>query len=509
MSSSFFLKPGSKAGKKRKNPAAAATTKGKPLKKGGKPGKQSSGSKAGPSASGPVPKKQRRAKEEDEEIASDDEEYDSPLAFSSDEGDEETPQDKRLRLAKQYLSEIERQEAERNEDKELSQSVEQRLQSEYLDSVGKLRRNIAGSLKSSEPGSVLKHKLHHTPICALALSPDGKFLFAGAKSQFLLKWCTETGKIVAKGDVSPHREEPETGKKRRSHVITICVSTDMKYLALAEGGPHIQIWCPQTLQHVKTLKGHRDSVAGLVFRKGTHDLYSAAKDRSVKIWSLDEMAYVESLFGHQTGVTSIDALSRERAITAGGSDCSLRIWKITEESQLIYNGHRDSIECVKLINDEHFVSGGMDGAISLWSALKKKPICTTQLAHGLGDNSVANWITAIAVVVNTDLVATGSLHFRRTPDWLVAILYNLLSHFAGSCDGFVRLWQSNPNARKLQEIQAVPIAGFINGLAFNADGTKLFVAVGQEHRLGRWWRIKEAKNHIVVVDIKIQSAAGK
>jgi len=46
-------------------------------------------------------------------------------------------------------------------------------------------------------------------------------------------------------------------------------------------------------------------------------------------------------------------------------------------------------------------------AIGLWSALKKKPICTTQLAHGVGGNGVANWITAIAVVVNTDLVATG------------------------------------------------------------------------------------------------------
>lgn len=46
-------------------------------------------------------------------------------------------------------------------------------------------------------------------------------------------------------------------------------------------------------------------------------------------------------------------------------------------------------------------------AIGLWSALKKKPICTTQLAHGVGENGVANWITAIAVVVNTDLVATG------------------------------------------------------------------------------------------------------
>lgn len=46
-------------------------------------------------------------------------------------------------------------------------------------------------------------------------------------------------------------------------------------------------------------------------------------------------------------------------------------------------------------------------AISLWSAMKKKPLCTIHLAHGSGENKVANWITAIAVVVNTDLVATG------------------------------------------------------------------------------------------------------
>jgi len=77
----------------------------------------------------------------------------------------------------------------------------------------------------------------------------------------------------------------------------------------------------------------------------------------------------------------------------------------------------------------------------------------------------------------------------------------------GSCDGCVRLWQTNPNARKMNLIQSISIAGFINGLTFNADGTKLYVATGQEHRLGRWWRLKDARNQVVVVDVKIQSAA--
>lgn len=58
---------------------------------------------------------------------------------------------------------------------------------------------------------------------------------------------------------------------------------------------YIQIWCCDTLKHLQTFKGHRDIVTSLVFRKDTHDLYSASRDRSVKIWSLDEMAYVETL----------------------------------------------------------------------------------------------------------------------------------------------------------------------------------------------------------------------
>lgn len=66
-------------------------------------------------------------------------------------------------------------------------------------------------------------------------------------------------------------------------------------------------------------------------------------------------------YGHQSAITCIDALARERAITSGGSDRSIRIWKIVEESQLVYNGHSGSIDIVKLINEENFISAGDDG----------------------------------------------------------------------------------------------------------------------------------------------------
>ena len=47
---------------------------------------------------------------------------------------------------------------------------------------------------------------------------------------------------------------------------------------------------------------HRDTVTGLAFRYGTHELFSASFDRTVKLWSLADRAYIDTLYGHQSEV---------------------------------------------------------------------------------------------------------------------------------------------------------------------------------------------------------------
>ena len=43
--------------------------------------------------------------------------------------------------------------------------------------------------------------------------------------------------------------------------------------------------------------------------------------------------------------------------------------------------------------------------------------------------------------------------------------------------------------------------GFVNSVRFSSDGLQLVAAVGQEHRLGRWWRLKQARNSLAVVKL--------
>jgi ribosomal RNA-processing protein 9 len=124
------------------------------------------------------------------------------------------------------------------------------------------------------------------------------------------------------------------------------------------------------------------------------------------------MGYIETLFGHQAPVLHIDALLRETAVSVGGRDKSVRYWKVPEESQLVFRGGgrsgwedvlegRDledemdvdadgnvkekqrkktlggkvvenfvegSLECVAMIDETTFVSGGDSGWVYILHA---------------------------------------------------------------------------------------------------------------------------------------------
>jgi ribosomal RNA-processing protein 9 len=129
-------------------------------------------------------------------------------------------------------------------------------------------------------------------------------------------------------------------------------------------------------------------------------MYSASYDRTVKLFDLSVMGYVETLFGHQDSVLSVDCLRGETAVTCGGRDKSVRFWKITDESQLVFRagglskvravlegGLEDveaieestirhqtsymegSVDCVAMIDESTFLSGGDSGCARTTRAL--------------------------------------------------------------------------------------------------------------------------------------------
>ena len=491
----------------------------------------------------------------------------------SDESDEETIEEKRLRLAKKYLEEIERQEKERidevseqqvenraNIESGLDNAVNLRLRRDDLEESGKLVRAVAHNYEGLEAKQIVDfsgvqllrdHKVHKLSITCIAISSDGKYILSGSKDGGLVLWRMELqnedfpksnsqNDIESNGDVSKKSENESLvsekwtinklarvagGRKgcedkhvgHCTSVNCVTISSDSKFLASGDDSHLIIIWkisvgddkpkedsvskCQlqsnlnSGLEKIHVFKGHRSPVSGLAFRIGTHTLYSCSHDRSVKVWNLDEMAYVETLFGHQDSITGIDAGIRERVLTSGGRDGTVRIWKIVEESQLVFNAPavssdntKDnsikgagaigsaSVDSIKRLDEQHFVTCGEDGHVSLWNVMKKKPVHTIPRAHGSDPvNNDPRWISAIATMQNTDLIASGS------------------------SDGVVRLWKCREKFRVLEEIAALQIGqlvikqnvesicepssnGFINGMCFHPSGRALLLGIGQEHR---------------------------
>ena len=77
---------------------------------------------------------------------------------------------------------------------------------------------------------------------------------------------------------------------------------------------------------------------------------------------------------------------------------------------------------------------------------------------------------------------------------------------SGAADGFVRLWQVKRGAgvsRTLEAIDQVPAVGFVNALAIASSGRFVLGGLGQEPRLGRWGRVKNARCGLLLQPLSI------
>ncbi|XP_014260529.1 U3 small nucleolar RNA-interacting protein 2 [Cimex lectularius] len=461
MSSNFFIRSKPKGGKEKKR-------KGKGMVHFDQAAKKKRLSKL-------------KADFQDEEISS--EEDDAYVHNERVETDEEeflTPQEKKLKLAKKYLKEIEEEEkAKQDLDEVGGDVILDRLKEDVLSQAGRLRRKVFDKIKTEYNDcdiNVLKCKEHKLSITCVAVSNDFH-IFTGSKDSSIVKWSLAEMKKVS--TIPPKHKSKHNENLHSTTILSLAVSHDNKYLASADENPVIQMWDAQSLAHLFSFKGHRAGVTGLAFCRHTNTLYSSSRDRTVKVWNVLERAYVETLFGHQNPITDLDVLSKDRAVTSGGVDGTVRVWKIQEESQLIFNGHGRSIDSVRRLDDRHFVTCGDEGSLCLWSVLKKKALLTKNPAHGMNEMSKEPyWITAVGCIPNTEIFASGS------------------------SNGQIQIWRCDDNYKGASVLTTIPIVGFVNSLVFSSDQKYLIAGIGQEHRLGRWSRIKEAKNSVLVINIQ-------
>lgn len=580
--SSFFTVPG--AQKKRKRTASSEVPKKRVASQ--KPNGRGTNSK--PAAS-------KKRVERDESISgsdSDDDDDDSDIPSDmqedvddseSEESEDETAAERRLRLAERYLENVKQHVDEAGFDAaEIDRDmIAERLQEDIAETKGRVYRQLAPELALDKSSQTFFRTNTHAVTSVAACAP---YVYTATKDLFLHRWRTQelpkdqypqTTRRKPSKAPAPPRRKPELEswvrgntakgkekyyKRHTGRILAVAASPDGKYVVTGGEDKKMIVYEAATLKPIKVLTHHRDAVTGLAFRRGTNQLYSCSKDRTVKVWSLDEMAYVETLFGHQDEVVDIDALAQERCVSVGARDRTARLWKVIEETQLVFRGGavdkkqrhpgvdkrsllaEGTMDRIAMIDDDLFVTGSDNGSISLWSVAKKKPVYIEPLAHGIdpaldpraasaekhpsGDETPAptpRWITALKTIPYSDVILSGS--------W----------------DGQVKVWRLSEDKRKIEPLGALGeppaeaegeeeeeeddddngdaaarackqppqrrIHGIINDIAVfergdrGKDGLCVVAAVSSEHRLGRWKVQRGARNGGVVFEVPRVPAA--
>lgn len=558
--SSFFTTPASQKKRKRQDERGTANSKRRNLS----------------SSNGTRPRSEQtaRVRETSESISGSDSENDRPnpnvgyeSESSEDEYQNETAAEKRLRLAEQYLENV-RQEVDETGfdaaeiDKDL---IAARLKEDVAESKGKAYRYIANDL-NFEGATRTFFRADQIDITALACCRP--YVYTVAKDMSIIKWevpetaensSLSNGNTGQRTNCTPARRPRKLAFSRgrkssnkaylghTSQILCAAASSTGRFLATGGLDCRLVIWdvsSPDALKPVKVFTHHRDAVTGLAFRRGTNQLYSCSRDRTVKVWSLDELAYVETLFGHQDSVVSVASASREVCVSVGARDRTARLWKVGEETQLVFRGggiHKDknlpksgltvngahllgghddwsdrtvnhaegSMDVVAMIDDEMFVTGADDGSISLWSIHKKKPVSVVPLAHGVdppmpleeafAEQDLASrvppappgprWITALATIPYSDIVLSGSwdgnIHAWKVSEdkrslQIVAFVGQVIKNHA-SVNG-----DEIMSSKRIEGV-ITDIAAFETGQR-GKEGVSIVASVSTEPRLGRWKR---------------------
>ncbi|KAI0204051.1 ubiquitin homeostasis protein lub1 [Astrocystis sublimbata] len=215
---------------------------------------------------------------------------------------------------------------------------------------------------------------HAQNVCALAISPGGKYMVSGswdktARVWNLQKWETEvvlSGHDGAVWDVLPLSE---------TLVLTACADKnirvfDLKKAAAGQVEPRSTIYTPDVVRALCEMpKGHPSGA----------DVASASNDGVIRLWKINGQQMGE-LRGHDSFIYSLATLPTGELVSSG-EDRTVRIWRGSDCVQTITH---PAISVWSVAADPatgDIVSGASDGVIRVFSRDAKRVASPETLAH--------------------------------------------------------------------------------------------------------------------------------
>lgn len=300
-------------------------------------------------------------------------------------------------------------------------------------SIYKLRCNLFG---------------HSKDVRAVSVTPDGHVLTASRDSTARL-WGPMPDRVAY--------EEKHLYSGHSSYVTSVCaILNDSSHpeglVATGSRDTTILVFSLNGGQPVHTLTGHADTVSSLCWSDGL--LVSGSWDHSARMWK--DWECVKEMKEHSGPIWSVAVTykpeqgpsSQSPSILTASADKTIKMWKEGKVC-VTYNGHKDCVRDIAVLNADRFLSCSNDASVILWAISGE--CLSTFYGH-------TNFIYSISIIGNGEGFVTGgedrtlrvwqadgncvqTIHVPTQSVWAVRSLPNS-DIVCGTSDGMCRIFSS-------------------------------------------------------------------
>ncbi|MEZ4864298.1 MAG: BTAD domain-containing putative transcriptional regulator [Caldilineaceae bacterium] len=323
-------------------------------------------------------------------------------------------------------------------------------------------------------------------ICAVALSPDGRYLTAGGSDGAIYIWRTV--------DYQLH-----SVLERHTQAITSLVfSHDGAFLASSGLDGLVCIWEIESPALLRVLADIGKAIVALALHPDSRQLAAAVTDERIYVWDWQQPA-VKQILPASTTISALSFHPNGQWLLCVGDQQKIYLWNLQRSEQVqTLQGHDGKILTVAFEpQGEGFATGGEDGQIWLWDMATMQPCRVfnghkdfvlalafradgSQLVSSSADQTVRTWD-----------VKTGEQQqvFRGHHGWVNTVTYfpDGRTVASGGYDQTIRIWQAQSG--QLQRM----LQGYLSQVdftTFSEDGA-LLAACGLDGTI-RIWQVASA-----------------
>ena len=187
----------------------------------------------------------------------------------------------------------------------------------------------------------------------IAVSPNGRYIITASSLYNTVEiWESSTGKHI------------RTLKGHSDSVYGVAVSPDGYFVISSSGDETIKIWELKTGKNIRILRGHSGSIYRVAVSSDGRFVVSASGDKTAKVWELKTGKILHTLQGHTSSVRGVAVSPNGRIIASASSDSTLRLWELFSGRQVASFTGNGELHCCAFSPDGlNIVAGGLGGQI--------------------------------------------------------------------------------------------------------------------------------------------------